>query len=118
MINLINKIKSHPDYHKVGMILCHNGVVRETSRDGRSVKGLTVYVDQKMLHDAIESHKRHPGIIDIQVQIFDNQFLSIGDDVMYLIVAGDIRDHVIHTLESLLNYIKTQVTQKNELFNE
>ena len=32
---LVEKIKQHPDYPKAGMILCHNGVVRQTSRDGR-----------------------------------------------------------------------------------
>ena len=45
MDKLIEKIKKHPDYHKAGMILCHNGFVRETSRDGRKVSGLLVKVD-------------------------------------------------------------------------
>ena len=46
---LISKIKTHPAYDRVGMILCHNGVVRGTSRDGRKVTGLRVAVDQKRL---------------------------------------------------------------------
>ena len=43
---LVDNIKRLPDYDKVGMILCHNGVVRGTSRDGRKVNGLRVAVDQ------------------------------------------------------------------------
>ena len=44
---LINKIKHHPNYHRAGMILCHNGVVRESARDGRRVTGLKVKVDHE-----------------------------------------------------------------------
>jgi molybdopterin synthase catalytic subunit len=34
LADMIKKIKSRPDFHKVGMILCHNGVVRGTTRTG------------------------------------------------------------------------------------
>jgi molybdopterin synthase catalytic subunit len=47
LARLIDTIKKHPDYHKAGMILCHNGVVRGTSRDGRKVSGLTISVDHR-----------------------------------------------------------------------
>ena len=49
MNQLIDKIKQHPDCPKAGMILAHNGVVRETSRDGRHVSGLRVAVDRGKL---------------------------------------------------------------------
>ena len=45
LTHLIDKIKKHPDYDKAGMILCHNGIVRSTSRDGRKVSGLKVRVN-------------------------------------------------------------------------
>jgi molybdopterin synthase catalytic subunit len=38
---MMQQIKGHPDFDKVGMVLCHNGVVRSTSRDGRKVSGPT-----------------------------------------------------------------------------
>lgn len=44
---LIRKIKERDDYHKVGMILCHNGVVRGTSRDGSPVGSVDVRADGK-----------------------------------------------------------------------
>ena len=50
---LLDKIKNHPDFHKAGMVLCHNGVVRGTARDGRKVKGLRVAVNHEKL-DAIK----------------------------------------------------------------
>lgn len=116
LTHLIDIIKKHPDYEKSGMILCHNGVVRSTSRDGRKVSGLTVTVDQEKLQKVIGEHKKRPGIIEILVEIADNKNLSVGDDVMLLVVAGDIRDNVIPTLSDTLNAIKTTVTSKTEFF--
>ena len=114
---LVNKIKNHPDYKKAGMILCHNGIVRSTSRDGKPVTGLTVQVDHARLRDIIEKRKQDPGIIEILVEIQEEQKLAVGDDVMFLVVAGDIREHVIHTLQTTLDAIKSTATQKTEYFD-
>ncbi len=50
---MLTQIKSHPHISRAGMILCHNGVVRATSRDGRSVTGLAVEVDHQRLADCL-----------------------------------------------------------------
>lgn len=113
---LINQIKEHPDYSKVGMLLCHNGVVRGTSRDGREVNGLRVAVDQEKLYQVIETHKARKGIMEILVEINADRDLQVGDDVMLLVVAGDIRENVTATLSDTLNAIKSTVTHKTEYF--
>lgn len=113
---LISKIKAHPDYDRVGMILCHNGVVRGTSRDGRRVTGLRVAVDQERLEEVLAGQRSRPGIVDIQVEIAAGRDLSVGDDVMILVVAGDIRENVISVLSDTLNAIKATVTAKTEYF--
>jgi molybdopterin synthase catalytic subunit len=113
---LISKIKTHPAYDQVGMILCHNGVVRGSSRDGRKVTGLRVAVDRERLAKVIDEHISRPGIVDIQVEIAADTDLSIGDDVMILVVAGDVRENVIDALTDTLNAIKTTVTLKTEFF--
>jgi molybdopterin synthase catalytic subunit len=113
--SLIKKVKSHPDYAKVGMILCHNGVVRETSRDGRHVSGLTLTVNREALDGVLAEQRKRPGIVDVLVEIREGS-LKVGDDVMFLVVAGDLRDHVIPVLQDTLNAIKKQVTHKTEHF--
>lgn len=115
---LLEQIKKHPDFHQAGMILCHNGVVRGTSRDGRKVSGLRVAVDHQKLNRIIDSNKKIPGILEILVHINENKDLRIGDDVMYLVVAGDVRENVISVLQDTLNEIKSTVTQKTEYFSE
>lgn len=114
--HLMDTIKKHPHFHQVGMILCHNGIVRSTSRDGRNVSGLTISVDHKKLNDVIKTYKKKPGIVEILVEIAENRTLSIGEDVMLLVVAGDFRENVIRVLNEALNAIKTTVTQKTEFF--
>jgi molybdopterin synthase catalytic subunit len=113
---LIKSIKKHPDYDKVGMILCHNGVVRGTSRDGRAVKGLRVAVDHQKLGQIVLEQKKITGIMDIKVEIAADRDLAVGDDVMLLVVAGDIRENVIQILTDTLNLIKSTVTGKTEYF--
>ncbi len=113
---MINAIKKHPEYSKAGMILCHNGVVRESSRDGREVSGLRVSVDSEKLNRIITEQKKVTGIVEIFVEIFADKDLMVGDDVMHLVVAGDIRENVIKVLSETLDLIKTTVTKKTEFF--
>ena len=96
------------------MVLCHQGVVRSTSRDGKPVRGLRVTVDSKKLEQVISEHKARHGITEILVEINADRDLTVGDDVMVLVVAGDFRENVIATLSDTLNAIKTTVTQKTE----
>jgi molybdopterin synthase catalytic subunit len=118
LLRCIKQIKSSPDFDRVGMILAHNGVVRRTSRDGRKVSGLTVSVDYLQLKHIVETQKKSPGIIDIIVEIAENKRLSVGDDIMLIVVAGDVREHVIPVLEKTLNAVKQTVTRKTEYFSD
>lgn len=113
---LMEQVKKHPDYPKAGMVLCHNGVVRETSREGEGVTGLEVQVDHTRLNEIIEEQKARQGIIEILVWINEGKPLKVGDDVMFLVVAGDIRETVIGTLTDTLNRIKTEATSKKQYY--
>ncbi len=113
---MIESIKRHPEFPNAGMVLCHNGVVRATSRDGRRVSGLRVTVDLARLQQIVSEQKNRPGIIDIRVEIAADRDLSVGDDVMLLAVAGDVRENVIAVLSDTLNLIKATVTRKTETF--
>jgi len=113
---MMAQVRKHPDFDKIGMILCHNGIVRATSREGKPVTGLRVQVDYDRLQDVISTHKQCEGILEILVEIADEKDLAVGDDVMFLLVAGDIRDRVIPVLHDTLNDIKSTVTKKTEYF--
>jgi molybdopterin synthase catalytic subunit len=114
---LLEQIKMHPDYHKAGMILCHNGVVRETSREGEKVSGLEISVDHNRLKEIIQEQQQRKGIIEILIHINEGRSLKVGDDVMFLLVAGDIRENVISVLTDTLNMVKTEVTKKKQYYS-
>ncbi|WP_020589127.1 molybdenum cofactor biosynthesis protein MoaE [Desulfobacter curvatus] len=113
---MINQMKNHPDISKAGMVLYHNGMVRDSSRDGRPVTGLTITVDQEKLNEILDQTRAMPGIVEVLVHINSDAPLMVGDDVMFLAVAGDIREHVIDALTYSLNRIKTEATAKNQVF--
>jgi molybdopterin synthase catalytic subunit len=116
LAQMVAQIKAHSDFSRAGMILAHNGIVRATSREGRSVTGLEIQVDHRRLAEILQKERSRPGILDIQVHIRENTKLTVGDDVMFLVVAGDIRENVIATLTDTLNQIKSEVTSKTQFF--
>ena len=112
---LLDRIRSNRNYPKVGMVLTHLGVVRGTSRSGKAVSGIKVGVDRQKLVAIIEEQKKRSGIVDILVEVREGM-LSVGDDVMAIVVAGDIRENVIQVLSDTLNAVKAQATTKVEYF--
>ena len=114
LMDLIGRIKARPDYDRVGMILCHNGVVRGTARDGRTVSELTVKADHARLAEILEEMRKRPGIVEVLAQINEGRLL-VGDDVMYVVVAGVLRENCFPVLEETVNAIKRDVTHKTEI---
>jgi molybdopterin synthase catalytic subunit len=111
---MIDKVKMHPDYPKAGMILCHNGVVRSTSRTGRPVSELTVRVERQPLQKIMDDIRQRPGIVEVLVEIREGR-LYPGEDVMFIVVAGDFRENVFSALMDMVNRIKADVTRKIEI---
>ncbi len=112
---MISKLKQHPESHRVGMIASHLGVVRGTSRDGREVTGIKVVYDHNVLGNIVKDIKKMPGIVDVMVDTNEGH-LAIGDDVLAVAVAGDIREHVFSALMEAVNRIKTKSSRKTESF--
>jgi molybdopterin synthase catalytic subunit len=110
---LVEKIKKHPDFHKAGMILCHNGVVRASSRDGRPVSEVTVRVDRRRLETILAEIKAMTGIVEVLAHVNEGT-LKVGEDVMYVVVAGDFRENVFDAMIGAVNRIKADVTSKTE----
>ncbi|MBN1380092.1 MAG: molybdenum cofactor biosynthesis protein MoaE [Deltaproteobacteria bacterium] len=111
--DLVNKIKDHPSYHQAGMILCHNGIARGTSRDGRPVSELFVKVNRQRLAEILDEMKKRPGIIEILADVKEGPH-KVGDDVMLIAVAGDFRENVFPVLRETIELIKRDVTEKTE----
>jgi molybdopterin synthase catalytic subunit len=113
LMELVDQVKKRPDYHKVGMMLCHNGVVRATSRDGAAVSEVTVKADRRRLESVVAEIKAMPGIVEVLAHVNEGT-LKVGEDVMYVVVAGDFRENVFNAMIAAVNRIKAEVTSKTE----
>ncbi len=110
----LTKIKQTVDKDELGMILVHNGVVRGTSRvKGDSVSFMELSYDREKLALAIDKTKTARGVKSVVVWINEGK-LAVGDDIMYVIVAGDRRSNILKPFEGLIEYIKGYVVIENE----
>jgi molybdopterin synthase catalytic subunit len=104
-----------------GMLLVHNGIVRETPKakvrlgqdDGSSVKGMEFSYDSEKVDTAIAETYRMDGIFHVRVWLNEGQ-LELGDDIMYVLIGGDIRPHVIDALQFLVGKIKGECVTEIE----
>ncbi len=113
----IAKLKEDPEFaENVGMILVHNGIVRGWSRaDHSDVTSIDISVD----HDKAERIRRDieamPGIYKVVMEARSG-LMKPGDDVLFLVVAGDIRENVKPALALMLDRIKSEAVTKKEYF--
>jgi molybdopterin synthase catalytic subunit len=107
------ELKASDDFSSTGMFLAHNGVVRAHSRDGRPVTGMQLIVDRERLAEIVETATLMEGVTHVRAWVNEGE-LAIGDDIMYVIVGGDIRDNVFGALQALVGMIKTEVVTEAE----
>jgi molybdopterin synthase catalytic subunit len=107
------ELKATDDFSSTGMFLAHNGVVRAHSRDGRPVTGMRLSVDRELLDELVQTALLMEGVTHVRAWVNEGE-LAIGDDIMYVMVGGDIREHVFEALMALVRMIKTTVVTETE----
>ena len=113
--------KNDPAAAQEGMFLVHNGVVRQTPKakvrqgidDGSLVTGMEFGYDAEKVEAAIAEIYKMDGIFHVKVWLNEGQ-LAVGDDIMYVLIGGDIRPHVIEALQFLVGKIKTECVTEIE----
>ena len=111
---LVKKIKSSPNISKAGMILCHNGIVRDFSRVGeKTVRKLSVQVDAGAVEAAKLWALSQPGMVAVEIEALEGDF-EIGDDLLFVALAGDIRENVFAVMRELIEKNKNTCVRKKE----
>ncbi len=113
----INELKKRPEFiDNVGMILIHNGVVRNWSRKDRTaVTALEVTPDNVKIEALRQEYLQREGIFEIIVEAYSGTFQP-GDDLLHIVVAGDLRENIKPVLAELLDRIKSEAVTKKEIF--
>ncbi|MBW8382406.1 MAG: molybdenum cofactor biosynthesis protein MoaE [Youngiibacter sp.] len=118
----LKEAKLDPRSSQVGMFLVHNGTVRETAKakvrlgeEGTSpVKGMVFSYDESKVNAAAEETYRLKGVYYVRTWLNEGQ-LEVGDDIMYVLIGGDIRPNVIDALQFLVSKIKSECVTEIEL---
>ncbi len=110
----LDEIKSGPDSSRIGMYLIHNGVVRGTRRDGTPVTGMDLTYDRERLSTIVAEISGRPGVVAVKVWINEGR-LTVGDDIMRVLVGGDIRENVFGALQEMVRLIKTECVKESEI---
>ena len=119
----LKEAKAHESRPKIGMYLTHNGFVRQAARskvrqgdpNSRPVSGMVFSYDADLVEDVINDAKKLEGIYYVRVWLNEGQ-LKLGDDIMYVLIGGDIRPHVVDALQYLVGRIKTECVKETELY--
>jgi len=113
----IADLKKEPGFaDNVGMLLVHNGVVRGWSRSDRSeVVGIEITPDYEKMEEIRKEIEAREGIFRAVCHA-NSGAMKPGDDVLFLIVAGDIRENVKPALADLLDRVKAEAVTKKEIF--
>ena len=125
----IEEAKQDPSSQKCGMYLFHNGTVRNTPKaivrdlpDAKEAAGLEVVgmefsCDWEKVQKARQKTLSMPGIYYVRIWL-NKGHLETGDDIMLVLIGGDIRPHVVDGLQALVGEIKNHCVTETEIFKE
>ena len=120
----LREAKASENADKCGMFLFHNGTVRATAKaevrkneKTKPVAGMLFSYDEKKVSAAVEKARNLPGIYYVRVWLNCGE-LTVGDDIMLVLLGGDIRPHVVDALNSLVGELKENCVTEKELYAE
>ena len=119
----LKEAKADPNAEKCGMYLTHNGIVRKTAKarvrfqeeTAMDVKGMLFSYDDALVRKAVSEARELPGIYYVRVWLNEGE-LHLGDDIMFVLIGGDIRPHVVDALQALVGNIKSNCVTEQEIY--
>lgn len=118
----LKEAKASENADKIGMYLTHNGVVRRDAKakvrhgemDAAPVKGMFFSYDEAKVEELIKETYELEGIYYVKVWLNEGE-LAVGDDIMYVLIGGDIRPRVVDALQFLVGDIKNTCVKEVEV---
>jgi molybdopterin synthase catalytic subunit len=120
---ILKSVKERADFRRAGAIATFVGVVRGNRLDGENVTGLELqaYEEEanKVLGSICEELKKRDGVVDVQIHHFVGEF-SVGEDLVYVVVAGAHRENVFGVLREAVERYKSEapVFKKEHVVDE
>jgi molybdopterin synthase catalytic subunit len=109
LVDLMDTLRASPDFHKVGAIALFIGVARGETREKEIVQKLELeaYAEKadSVLKNICKDLIGRPGIVDVQIHHLVGTF-EIGEELVYVAVAGGHRSNVFPVLQEAVERYK------------
>lgn len=108
---LIREAKKHKKFSEAGAVGLFIGVVRGKTLMGEKVKQLTLEAYEEKANEVLakicEDLSKRSGIIDVQIHHLVGEF-NVGEDLVYVLVAGSHRKDVFPVLQDAVERYKIE----------
>ena len=113
LFDLLKSVKDRPSFHKAGALATFIGVVRGETLGGETVKKLELEAYEEKANEILgkicRELRERQGVIDVQIHHFVGEF-CVGEDLVYVVVAGAHRQNVFPVLEEAVERYKKEAT--------
>jgi molybdopterin synthase catalytic subunit len=111
LLDMMKNVKNRPDSEKIGAIALFIGLVRGETLKGGKVKKLKLEAYEERANEILSGIcndlKKKRGIVDVQIHHLLGEF-SVGEDLVYVLVAGAHRRNVFPVLEEAVERYKKE----------
>jgi molybdopterin synthase catalytic subunit len=111
LLDMINNVKNETNFNKAGAITLFIGVVRGQTEKAEKVQKLELEAYEEkanqVLMNICDELRKKPGVIDVQIHHLLGEF-SVGEDLVYVLVAGSHRENIFSVLEEAVERYKCE----------
>ena len=109
--DLLTTVRDNPNFRKAGALAIFIGVVRGETPGGETVKKLELEVYEEKANEVLgnicKELRKREGVVDVQIHHFVGEF-GVGEDLVYVVVAGAHRQNVFPILEEAVERYKKE----------
>lgn len=111
LIDGLKSVKNKKTFGEAGAIAVFIGVVRRKAAKGGKVQKLILQAYEEKADEVLagicDDLREKPGIVDVQIHHLLGEF-DVGEDLVYVLVAGSHRGSVFPVLEEAVERYKSE----------
>lgn len=109
---IVDEIRKNPKINEVGAIACFIGIVRGIGKNGGKVEKLEFETYEEKANEILskiceETIGKYSDVVDVHIH-HNIGTLNVGDDIVYVVVAGGHRQEVFQALREAVERFKKE----------
>jgi len=111
LMDILESVRANKNFQKAGALGIFIGVVRGETLDGKKVEKMELEAYEEKANESLKSIcddlRKREGIIDAQIHHLLGEF-NVGEDLVYVVIAGVHRNNVFSALEEAVERYKKE----------